>query len=113
VPECTIFRGVYHQRAPEVLTALRRASFLAHPNLFTLPRKSGLAGTLPLPARCWPDFLCPSAFARGSIRTMEVIIQPNQEAAASLVARIVARELRTNPQLVLGLAPGQTMECVY
>ena len=49
-------RRRYHQRAPEVLTALRRASFLAHPNLFTLPRKSGLAGTLALPARCWPTF---------------------------------------------------------
>ena len=44
---------------------------------------------------------------------MEVIIQPNQEAAAGLVARIVGRELRSNPQLVLGLATGQTMECVY
>ena len=44
---------------------------------------------------------------------MEVIIQPNQEAAAALVARIVARELRANPHLVLGLATGQTMECVY
>jgi glucosamine-6-phosphate deaminase len=44
---------------------------------------------------------------------MEVIIQPNQEAAASLVARIVARELRANPHLVLGLATGKTMECVY
>jgi glucosamine-6-phosphate deaminase len=44
---------------------------------------------------------------------MEVIIQPNQEAAAALVGRIVARELRANPHLVLGLATGQTMECVY
>jgi glucosamine-6-phosphate deaminase len=44
---------------------------------------------------------------------MEVIIQPNQEAAAALVARIVTRELRGNPNLVLGLATGQTMECVY
>jgi glucosamine-6-phosphate deaminase len=44
---------------------------------------------------------------------MEVIIQPNQEAAAALVARIVAHELRANPQLVLGLATGKTMECVY
>jgi glucosamine-6-phosphate deaminase len=44
---------------------------------------------------------------------MEVIIQANQEAAASLVARIVARELRANPQLVLGLATGRTMECLY
>ena len=44
---------------------------------------------------------------------MEVIIQPNKESAASLVARVVARELRANPQLVLGLATGSTMECVY
>ena len=44
---------------------------------------------------------------------MEVIIQPNQEAAAALVGRIIARELRANPNLVLGLATGQTMECVY
>jgi glucosamine-6-phosphate deaminase len=44
---------------------------------------------------------------------MEVIIQPNKEAAAHLVARIIARELRTNPHLVLGLATGATMERVY
>lgn len=44
---------------------------------------------------------------------MEVIIQPNQELAAGLVARIVAHELRANPHLVLGLATGKTMEYVY
>lgn|SRR5512133_1439817 len=44
---------------------------------------------------------------------MEVIIQPNRESAAFLVGRIVARELRTNPHLVLGLATGVTMERVY
>jgi glucosamine-6-phosphate deaminase len=44
---------------------------------------------------------------------MEVIIQPDEEAAAALVARIVARELQANPHLVLGLATGQTMERVY
>jgi pimeloyl-ACP methyl ester carboxylesterase len=44
---------------------------------------------------------------------MEIIIQPSQEAAAVLVARIVARELRANPRLVPGLAAGKTMECVY
>jgi glucosamine-6-phosphate deaminase len=44
---------------------------------------------------------------------MEVIIQPNQEAAASLVARIVAREVRAHPGMVLGLATGSTMEQVY
>jgi glucosamine-6-phosphate deaminase len=44
---------------------------------------------------------------------MEVILQPNEEAAAALVARIVAHDLRANPHLVLGLATGKTMECVY
>ncbi len=44
---------------------------------------------------------------------MEVIIQPNGETAADLVARIIARELRANPHLVLGLATGKTMELVY
>jgi glucosamine-6-phosphate deaminase len=44
---------------------------------------------------------------------MEVILQPNQEAAAALVARIVAHDLRANPHLVLGLATGKTMERVY
>jgi glucosamine-6-phosphate deaminase len=44
---------------------------------------------------------------------MEVIIQPSDEAAAELVARIVAKELRANPHLVLGLATGKTMERVY
>jgi glucosamine-6-phosphate deaminase len=44
---------------------------------------------------------------------MEVIIQPNEESAAVLVARIVAHDLRANPHLVLGLATGQTMERVY
>lgn len=44
---------------------------------------------------------------------MEVIIQPNEESAAALVARVVAHDLRANPHLVLGLATGQTMERVY
>ena len=44
---------------------------------------------------------------------MEVIIRPNEPAAADLVARIIAKELRANPQLVLGLATGRTMETVY
>jgi len=44
---------------------------------------------------------------------MEVIIQPTKEAAALLVARILAHELRANPHLVLGLATGKTMEQVY
>jgi glucosamine-6-phosphate deaminase len=44
---------------------------------------------------------------------MEVIIQPTEAAASSLVARIVAHDLRANAHLVLGLATGKTMENVY
>ena len=44
---------------------------------------------------------------------MEVIIQPDKEAAAALVSRIVANDLRANPRLVLGMATGSTMESVY
>ena len=44
---------------------------------------------------------------------MEVIIQSTDEAAAALVARIVAHDLRANPHLVLGLATGKTMERLY
>ncbi len=44
---------------------------------------------------------------------MEVIIQPDHAAAAQLVANIVAKDLRANPQMVLGLATGRTMESVY
>jgi len=44
---------------------------------------------------------------------MEVIIRPTEAAAAALVARIVAHDLRANAHLVLGLATGKTMELVY
>jgi glucosamine-6-phosphate deaminase len=44
---------------------------------------------------------------------VEVIIQQTKDAAALLVARIIAHEIRANPHLVLGLATGKTMECVY
>ena len=44
---------------------------------------------------------------------MEVIIQPTDEAAASLVGRVIAHELRAHPHLVLGLATGKTMERLY
>ena len=44
---------------------------------------------------------------------MEVIIQPNKDTAAKLVAKIVAKDLRAKPELVLGLATGRTMEAVY
>jgi glucosamine-6-phosphate deaminase len=44
---------------------------------------------------------------------VEVIIRPSAEAAAELVARVIARDLRANPHLVLGLATGRTMEAVY
>jgi glucosamine-6-phosphate deaminase len=44
---------------------------------------------------------------------VEAIICPDQDSAALLVARLMARELRANPSLVLGLATGRTMEAVY
>ena len=44
---------------------------------------------------------------------MEVIIQPDKDAAAQLVANIVAKDIRAKPELVLGLATGRTMEAVY
>ncbi len=44
---------------------------------------------------------------------MEVIIRPNAQSASRLVATLVAKELRANPDLVLGLATGRTMEAVY
>jgi glucosamine-6-phosphate deaminase len=44
---------------------------------------------------------------------VEVIIQSTKDAAALLVARVIAHEIRANPHLVLGLATGKTMECVY
>jgi glucosamine-6-phosphate deaminase len=44
---------------------------------------------------------------------MEVIIQPDAKAAADLMVRIVAAEIRAKPALTLGLAAGRTMELVY
>ena len=44
---------------------------------------------------------------------IEVVFGPTAEAAAELVARIVAWEFQANPLLVLGLATGSTMEAVY
>jgi glucosamine-6-phosphate deaminase len=44
---------------------------------------------------------------------MEVVIRPNAESAADLVARVIAREMQNNPRLVMGLASGNTMESVY
>jgi len=35
---------------------------------------------------------------------MEVVIRPNAGAAADLVAQVIARAMRSNPQLVMGLA---------
>jgi glucosamine-6-phosphate deaminase len=44
---------------------------------------------------------------------MEVIIRPTTAAAVELTAEVIARELRANPRMVLGLATGCTMEAVY
>ncbi len=44
---------------------------------------------------------------------MEIVIRTTAEAAAELTASVIAREIRGNPHLVLGLATGRTMEAVY
>jgi glucosamine-6-phosphate deaminase len=44
---------------------------------------------------------------------MEIVIRPNAETATDLVAGVIAKELRDNPRLVIGLATGRTMESVY
>jgi glucosamine-6-phosphate deaminase len=44
---------------------------------------------------------------------MEVIVLPDPDQAALLAARIIEKELRARPELVLGLATGRTMERVY
>jgi glucosamine-6-phosphate deaminase len=44
---------------------------------------------------------------------MEVIIRPDADLAARLVARLLRAELLVRPDLVLGLATGRTMERVY
>lgn len=44
---------------------------------------------------------------------MEIIIRPDADDAAGLVAEIIADELRAKPDLVLGLATGRTMEPAY
>ena len=44
---------------------------------------------------------------------MEVIIRPTRDDAARLVTRLVEAQVRANPELVLGLATGESMEPVY
>lgn len=44
---------------------------------------------------------------------MEVIIQPNPEAASAVAARLVARQVREKPASVLGLATGGTPGRLY
>ena len=44
---------------------------------------------------------------------MEIIIQPTQEAATDIAARIIARLLREKPNSVLGLATGSTPVLLY
>ena len=44
---------------------------------------------------------------------MEVIIQPTANEAAHLAARVIAHEVRSRPNSVLGLATGRTMEAIY
>jgi glucosamine-6-phosphate deaminase len=44
---------------------------------------------------------------------MEIIIQPNPEAASAIAARIIVRLLREKPNAVLGLATGSTPLLLY
>jgi len=44
---------------------------------------------------------------------MEIIIQPTPEAATTVTARIIARQLREKPDSVLGLATGSTPLLLY
>jgi len=44
---------------------------------------------------------------------MEIIIQKDEQDARTLVAKVIAKELRAKPSLVLGLATGRTMEGLY
>ena len=44
---------------------------------------------------------------------MEIIIQPTQEAATDVAARVIARLLREKPDAVLGLATGSTPLLLY
>jgi len=44
---------------------------------------------------------------------MEVIIMKDKKAAVDLTARIIEKEIRRKPNLVLGLATGRTMEALY
>lgn len=44
---------------------------------------------------------------------MEIIIQPTQQAAAKIAARLIARLLREKPRAVLGLATGSTPLPLY
>ena len=44
---------------------------------------------------------------------MEIIIQPNAEAATQVAARVIARLLREKPKAVLGLATGSTPLLLY
>ncbi len=44
---------------------------------------------------------------------MEIIIRPEADDAALMAAKLLAKELRAKPDLVIGLATGRTMESVY
>ena len=50
---------------------------------------------------------------QGEQAQMEVLIFENSQTADAFAARIIARSIRENPFLVLGLATGRTMQPVY
>lgn len=59
---------------------------------------------------CWPGGKAPQDREE---HDMQVIIRETKGDAVQLTAQILARELRSNPNLVLGLATGRTMEALY
>ena len=52
-------------------------------------------------------------FIRERKPDMEIIIQRDEESAARLAARLMAKAVQAKPDLVMGLATGRTMETVY
>jgi len=50
---------------------------------------------------------------RGALGVAEVVIVPDSAAGGRLVAELISRRIRTNPQFVLGLATGSTPMPVY
>src|SRR5439155_305822 len=80
-----------------------------------VPRRGGVRAAFPRRSRggpggrrgARPDLL------RGLAPPMQVILRPTRDDAIRVVARVVAKAIRAQPDLVLGLATGVTMERLY